>query len=69
MENEAIPPSDDGTSKWAMRKTITSDEKGGIGREKPDVNEVDDVDIVTEVEKEVVPSSFLVCDKAEGEKI
>jgi hypothetical protein len=60
MENKAISPSDDGAGKRAMRKTIARDEKGGVGREKPDENKVEEVDIVTEVEEEVVPGSLLV---------
>lgn len=50
MEDKTVSPGDDGTGKGAMRKTVACDEESGVAREKPNVDEVENGDIVTEVE-------------------
>jgi hypothetical protein len=69
MEYGAISPSDNCAGEWAMWETITRNEKDGVGREKPDADKVDDINIVTEVKEEVVPGSLLVSDETEGYEV
>jgi hypothetical protein len=55
MEYKAVPPGDHCTRKRTVREAVTCHEERRIGWKEPDVDEVENRDIIAEVEEEVVP--------------
>jgi hypothetical protein len=49
-----------------MGKCIACDEKPLALREEPEVNEIEDCDVVAQIEKKIVPSTFFVHVSAQG---
>jgi hypothetical protein len=43
-----------------MGETITSDKQGRRGRKDPEINKVEDSDVVAEIKEEIVPCAFFV---------
>lgn len=60
MKHKAISPRNDCTRKGAMREAVARHEQCRVGRKEPDVNEVEDCDIIAEVEEKVMPETLLV---------
>lgn len=52
-----------------MREAVACHEQYRIGRKEPDVNEVEDCNVIAEVEEEVMPGTLLVGISAEREQI
>lgn len=52
-----------------MREAVARHEQRRVGREEPDVNEVEDCYVVAEVEEEVMPGTLLVSVRAKREQI
>ena len=69
VEDEAVAPRDDRTGERPMRETVACDKERSIVRKEPDVDEVEDGAVVAEIEEEVVPRTFLVVPRADGEKV
>lgn len=69
MKHEAISPRDDCARKGAMREAVACHEQHRVGREEPDVNEVEDCNVIAHVEEKVVPETLLVGVGAEGEQV
>ena len=61
MEDKTVTPRNNRAGEGAMRETIRRDEHGGTGREKPYVDETNDIRVVAQVEEEVVPQFLFVC--------
>lgn len=60
MEHKAVSPRDDCTCEGTVREAVTCHEQRSIGRKEPDVNEVEDCNVVAEVEEKIMPGTFLV---------
>ena len=60
MKHEAVSPRYDCTRKGAMREAVACHEQRRIRRKEPDVNEVEDCNVVAEVEEKIMPGTFLV---------
>lgn len=69
VKYKTVSPCDDGTSQGTMGKTVARDEQDGAAWEEPEVDEVEDGDIVAQVEEEVVPGALLVLVISERQKI
>lgn len=69
VEDKTIPPGDNSTGQGAMREAIASNEQNSAAGEDPEVDEVEDGDIVAEVEEEVVPGALLVLVVPERQQI
>lgn len=69
MKHEAVSPRYDCTRKGAMREAVACHEQRRIRRKEPDVNEVEDCNVIAEVEEKVMPEALLVDISAKREQI
>lgn len=60
VEDQAIPPSNDGTGKRSMRQAVASREECRAIRHSPNPDKIEDVGVVAQVEEEIMPCSLLV---------
>jgi hypothetical protein len=60
MKYKAISPRDDCTRKGTVREAVACHEQRRVGRKEPNINEVEDCDIIAEVEEKVMPVTLLV---------
>lgn len=69
VEHEAVAPGNHCAGERAMRKTVACDEERSALREEPDVDEVENGNVVAQVEEEVVPRTLLICIRAQREEV
>lgn len=66
VEYQTIAPCDNRAGEGAMRETVTGRKQRRAGWQEPDVDEIENRDIIAQVEEEIMPGAFLVCVGAEG---
>lgn len=69
MKHQAVSPCDDRARKGTVGEAVTCHEQRRVGRKEPDVDEVEDCNVIAEVEEKVVPRTFLVSISANREQI
>jgi len=69
MEDQTIPPGNHRTSQAPMAQTITRDKQRRRRRKDPEIDKVENSDIVAQVEQKVMPGAFLVNVRSERQEV
>ena len=69
MEDETVAPGDHRARERPVREAVACDEQRRAPGEEPEVHEVEDRHVVTQVEQEIMPCALLVLVEAQWKQV